>query len=68
MKRSPIMCDSGWRPKQEYKFLVEGRSISTFDSLKSDSTGIHFRGQLRIQTVSYNSILLRIVKIIPGRK
>nr|CAD7255935.1 unnamed protein product [Timema shepardi] len=56
---SPIMCDSGWRPKKEYKFLVEGRSISTFDSLKSDSTGIHFRGQLRIQTISYNSILLR---------
>nr|CAD7425013.1 unnamed protein product [Timema monikensis] len=53
------MCDSGWRPKQEYKFHVEGRSISTIDSLKSDSTGIHFRGQLRIQTVSYNSILLR---------
>ncbi|XP_068082316.1 vitellogenin isoform X2 [Anabrus simplex] len=50
----------GWRPKQEYNFELNGRTVASLPSLGDHATGVHYRGQLRVQSYAADVLFMQI--------
>jgi hypothetical protein len=52
----------GWRVKQEYTFAIEGRSLAGIPQLKHQYSGVHFRGNLLVQSQHAALLVMAVIK------
>ncbi|XP_069693294.1 vitellogenin-like [Periplaneta americana] len=55
-----ITAEHGWKPRVEYTYSVDGRTVAGIESLPNQQhAGVHYRGKLRVQQDPTGSLLLK---------
>ncbi|XP_071440161.1 vitellogenin-like [Hetaerina americana] len=55
-----VFADYDWRPRQEFRFQLEGRSLAGVSSLTQQFSGVHYRGVLKVQTQSADVLAMKL--------
>ncbi|XP_046407324.1 vitellogenin-1-like [Ischnura elegans] len=55
-----VFADYDWRPRQDYRFQLEGRSLAGVSSLTQQFTGIHYRGTLLVQSQASDVLAMKL--------